>query len=356
MIETYKILAINPGSTSTKVAYFENIKCISSITIRHESEELVQYKSVVDQYEYRKDSVTRYLEENGIAIGSLHAIVGRGGLLKPLRGGTYYTNDNMLEDLRSLRYGEHASNLGGLIAHELASPAGIPSFIVNPVVVDEMEDIARYSGLSCIPRKSVFHALNQKAVAARAAKDLGKEYNNTNLVVAHLGGGISVAAHYRGSVIDVNNGLEEGPFSPERSGGLPVLQLIDICYSGKYSVQEVKKMAVGKGGLMSYLGTADCKTIEDRANAGDKEADMLLQAMAYQIAKEIGGCSTVMRGSVDAVVLTGGLAYSTKIVSHVEERVRFIAPVLVYPGEDEMLAMAEGVCNVLSGKEKALKY
>jgi butyrate kinase len=356
MQNKYKILTINPGSTSTKVALFENLECISSRTLRHNPDEIAQFKSVTDQYEFRRRAVADYLDEMNIYAGSLNAVVGRGGLMRPLRGGTYNVSKDMLEDLKSLKFGEHASNLGAIIAYELAAPQDIPAYIVNPVVVDELDEVARYSGLSHIPRKSVFHALNQKAIAGRTARSMGKKYEEVNLVVAHMGGGISVAAHQKGSVIDVNNGLEEGPFSPERSGSLPVLQLIDMCYSGEYSKAEMKKLAVGKGGLVSYTGTSDCKAVEDKALDGDKDALMLMEAMAYQVAKEIGAYSAVLKGCVDMVVLTGGLAYSSMLTGMIEERVKFIAPVVVHPGEDEMLAMAEGAYSVLAGEENALNY
>lgn len=356
MFEKSKILTINPGSTSTKVAVFENMECISTVTIKHSPAELAEYRGVIEQYTVRKQTVIEYLSKQGIPVENLNAIVGRGGLLKPLTGGTYYINSKMINDLKSLKYGEHASNLGAVIAYEISALKDIPAFIVNPVVVDELETLARYSGLSCISRKSVFHALNQKAVAARAAGELGKKYGDVNLIVAHLGGGISVGAHCKGKVIDVNNGLEEGAFSPERSGSLPVLQLIDLCFSAKYSKNEIKKMVVGKGGFVDYLGTSDCIAIEKMIDSGDKNAKEVFEAMAYQIAKEIASYSAVLYGKVDGIILTGGLARSNLIVKLIEERVRFIAHVRVYPGEDEMLAMAEGAYKVLTGQERILNY
>ncbi|MBZ4644756.1 MAG: butyrate kinase [Petroclostridium sp.] len=356
MQKIYKILTINPGSTSTKVAFFQGLECISSRTLQHSSGELEQYSSIMDQYFLRKQAIMEYLSEQNIDYKLLDAVVGRGGLLKPLKGGTYHVNHAMLEDLKNARYGQHASNLGAVIAYEIASLANIPCFIVNPVVVDEFEPLARYSGLPDIPRKSAFHALNQKAVAMRAAKETGKRYDEVNLIVAHLGGGISVAAHCKGKVIDVNNGLEEGPFSPERSGSLPVIQLVDMCFSGQYSKDEIKKKLVGKGGLAAYLGTSDGKEIEQRIDRGDEQARLALEAMAYQIAKEIASCSAVLYGNVDNIIITGGLARDQRLVTWITERVKFIAPVKVYPGENEMSAMAEGAYRVLTGEEKALHY
>ncbi len=356
MEKIYRLLVLNPGSTSTKVAYFENDRCISSKSLTHKTEELEKYNNITDQYELRRKAVTEYMMEQNIVSSQLDAVVGRGGLMKPLKGGAYAVNNTMLEDLKSCRYGKHASNLGALIASEIAAPLGIPSFIVNPVVVDEFEPLARYSGLPEIKRKSAFHALNQKAVAARLATEAGTAYQDMNLIIAHLGGGISVAAHKKGAVIDVNNALEEGPFSPERSGSLPLQQLVEMCFSGEYTREEIEKKLVGKGGLAAYLGTADCRDIEERIRKGDSDAERVYEAMAYQVAKEIGACSAVLRGKVDYIVITGGLARSGMLVDWIRERVEFIAPVRVYPGEDELLALAEGTLSVLRGEVEAQKY
>lgn len=356
MKNIFNLLIINPGSTSTKVAFFKNNSCISSKTLYHSSEELDKYNSITEQYVIRKQAIMEYLSEQGITPQDLAAVVGRGGLLKPLKGGTYRVNSLMLEHLERNLYGQHASNLGAILANEIASAAGIPAYIVNPVVVDELEPLARFSGLPEIPRKSAFHALNQKAMAMKACKELCKKYEEANLIVAHLGGGISVAAHCKGKVIDVNNGLEEGPFSPERTGSLPVLQLLELCYSGKYAKDELKKKLVGKGGLVAYLGTSDGKEIEDRIAKGDVEAELVLKAMAYQIAKEIASQSAVLFGMVDAIVITGGLARMELLVNWITERVKFISVVKVYPGEDEMSALGEGALRVLSGEEEALIY
>nr|WP_250160247.1 butyrate kinase [Caloranaerobacter azorensis] len=287
----------------------------------------------------------------------LSAVVGRGGLLKPIAGGTYKVNERMLEDLKVGVLGEHASNLGGILAHEIASQLNIPAFIVDPVVVDEMEDVARISGMPELERKSIFHALNQKAVARRAAKELGKAYNEVNLIVAHLGGGISVGAHKNGRVIDVNNALDgEGPFSPERTGGLPVGDLVKLCFSGKYTLAEMKKKIKGNGGLVAYLGTNDAREVVKMIENGDKKAELVYKAMAYQVAKEIGSLAAVLEGKVDGIILTGGIAYDKRFTKWIIDRVSFISKVFVYPGEDEMIALAEGGLRVLRGEEEAKVY
>ncbi len=357
MPNSFRILTINPGSTSTKIAVFENDNALFEETIRHLADELVGYKTIIDQYQFRKEVILKTLDEQGINLTKLSAVVGRGGLLAPMPGGTYLVNDKMLEDLRVGLLGQHASNLGGIIANEIAEQFNIPAFIVDPVVVDELEDIARISGMPEIERKSIFHALNQKAVARRAAKDLDGEYSDFNFIVAHLGGGISVGAHKKGRVIDVNNALDgEGPFSPERSGGLPVGDLVKLCYSEKYTLGEVMKKIVGKGGLVAYLGSNDGREVQGMIEKGDKEAELIYSAMAYQVAKEIGSCSAVLKGEVDGIILTGGLAYDKVLVKWIKDRVSFIAEVLIYPGEDEMLALAEGGLRVLTGEETPKTY
>lgn len=354
----YKLLIINPGSTSTKIAVFNDEKPVFESTLRHSGQELLQFERIIDQYAFRKTAVLAALQEAGVHVSDLSAVVGRGGLVRPISGGTYTVNDAMLADLRAGYSGEHASNLGGLLAYEIASEGNLPAFIVDPVVVDELADIARLSGLQTIERQSIFHALNQKAIARRAANDLGGTYKELNLVVAHLGGGISVGAHANGRVIDVNNALDgEGPFSPERAGGLPAFALAQLCLSGSYNEDEIRKLLVGQGGLMAYLGTNDAREVVRRITSGDAEARLVYEAMAYQVAKEIGSAATVLCGQVDAIVLTGGLAYDQAyFVPWIEERVQFIAPVLVYPGEDELLALAQGALRVLKGQEQAREY
>ncbi|MEG1256705.1 butyrate kinase [Clostridium sp.] len=353
----YKQLIINPGSTSTKIGVYDDENPILVETLRHSSEEIGRYKEIYDQLNFRKDVILEVLREKGFDINELSGVIGRGGLLKSIEGGTYSVNDVMIKDLKNGVQGQHASNLGGIIAHEIALGLKIPSFIVDPVVVDEMEDIARVSGMSEIERKSIFHALNQKAVAKRYSKEKEISYEELNLIVAHMGGGISVGAHKLGRVVDVNNALDgEGPFSPERSGGLPVGDLVKLCFSGKYTMDEIKKKINGKGGIVGYLHTNDAKEVGDRAIAGDKQAKLIFDAMGYQVAKEIGRCAAVLQGKVDAIILTGGIAYSKYIVDYIKERVEFISEVVVYPGEDELLALAEGGLRVLKGQETAKEY
>jgi butyrate kinase len=357
MTNVYRILAINPGSTSTKIAIYDNEKSVLETTLRHPTEEINKYEKVYDQYEFRKNVILDVLNEKEINLTKLSAVVGRGGLLKPIEGGTYSVNDKMLDDLKVGVLGEHASNLGGILACEIASNLNIPAFIVDPVVVDEMEDVARISGMPEIDRISIFHALNQKAVARRAAKEKGKDYEEMNLIVAHLGGGISVGAHKNGRVIDVNNALDgEGPFSPERSGGLPVGDLAKLCFSGEYTHDQIKKMIKGKGGLVAYLGTNDGREVVKMIENGDKKAELVYKAMAYQVAKEIGSCSVILKGAVDAIVITGGIAYDKMFVDWITEKVEFISEIIVYPGEDEMMALAEGGLRVLRGEEQAQEY
>jgi butyrate kinase len=353
----YRILVINPGSTSTKIGVFDNEVSIFEKTIRHETESINNFASIIDQYEFRKTTILVTLDNEGINISKLSAVCGRGGLLRPIKGGTYSVNDLMLTDLRSGYAGQHASNLGGIIAFEIASGLNIPAFIVDPVVVDELEPIARISGFSLIERKSIFHALNQKAVARRVAKELGEKYNDLNLIVTHMGGGITVGVHKKGKVVDVNNGLHgDGPFSPERAGTVPVGDLVALCFSGEYYREEIMKKLVGQGGLVGYLGTNDAVKVEQQIAAGDEEAKLIYDAMAYQVAKEIGSASAVLAGKVDAIILTGGLAYGKGFVKAITDRINWIADVIVHPGENELQALAEGALRVLRGEEEEKVY
>lgn len=355
--QKFRILTINPGSTSTKIGVFENERPLLEKTIRHEAEVLRQYKTIADQYEFRKQTILQALDEEGINLSKLNAVCGRGGLLRPIEGGTYRVNEAMLEDLRRGYSGQHASNLGGILAHEIASALNIPAFIVDPVVVDELEPIARISGFPLIERRSIFHALNQKAVARRVAKQLGKRYDELNLIVAHMGGGITVGAHKQGRVVDVNNGLDgEGPFSPERAGTVPAGDLVALCFSGDYYREEVMRMLVGQGGLVGYLGTNDAVKVENMIEAGDEKAKLVYEAMAYQVAKEIGAASAVLAGKVDAIILTGRLAYGKSFVERITRRVQWIADVIVHPGENELQALAEGALRVLRGEEEEKTY
>ncbi len=357
-MESLFILAINPGSTSTKVALFKGTEEIWSDTQRYDSARIREFPNIPAQESFRLEEIRKALSRMKTDVGDLDAVVGRGGLLRPIPGGTYAVNGAMLEDLRSCRFGSHASNLGGPLARNLADEAGgKPAFIVDPVVVDELMDEARLSGIPEIERRSIFHALNQKAVARRAAEEIGKPYEEVNLVVAHMGGGISVGAHRKGMVVDVNNALDgDGPFAPERAGSLPAGELVKYAFSGNVELGEMIRKMVGGGGLVAHLGTNDLREVERRIGEGEQQADLVFRAMAYQVAREIGARSAVLSGEVDAVVLTGGLAFSEKFVEAVRERVSFIAPVKVYPGEDEMAALAQGALRVLAGEESALEY
>ncbi len=350
-------LVINPGSTSTKIAVFDNEEVLFEKTLRHSTEELAPFKKITEQYEFRMNIIVEALKENGIEISSLSAAVGRGGLLKPIEGGTYSINENMIEDLKIGVLGEHASNLGGLIAHSIASELDIPSFIVDPVVVDELQDVARISGHPKFERISIFHALNQKAVARRCATELNRNYEDLNLIVVHLGGGISVGAHNKGRVIDVNNALDgEGPFSPERSGTLPIGAMVKLCFSSEYTKDEIGKMIKGQGGLTAYLNTNDAKAVSEMGKTGDEKAKLVYDAMAYQVAKSIGECAVVLDGNVDGIVITGGIAYDKEFVEYISNKVKFISKVFVYPGEDELLALAQGGLRVIKNEENAKIY
>ncbi|WP_445683651.1 butyrate kinase [Sporosarcina sp. FSL K6-3457] len=352
-----KVLVINPGSTSTKIGIFENETLFLEVTLRHSSEEIARYPSIIDQYNFRKDAILEALEKEGISISELTAVCGRGGLLRPIAGGTYSVNDAMIEDLKKGYSGQHASNLGGILANEIANGLGIPAFIVDPVVVDELTPIARISGFASLERKSIFHALNQKAVARRYAKQVEKKYEDLRLIVTHMGGGITVGAHEFGKVIDVNNGLHgDGPFSPERAGTVPAGALVELCYSGELYRNEVMRRLVGQGGLVGYLGTNDAVQVEKRIAKGDAKAELVYEAMAYQVTKEIGSAAAVLRGQVDAVILTGGLAYGKGFVEAISSRIDWISDIVVYPGEDELQALAEGAIRVLSGEEPAKIY
>lgn len=355
---SHLILVINPGSTSTKLAIFEEDRLLVEKTLRHESKEIEQFAKMVDQYAFRNRMILDFLKEAGYQIEQFSAIIGRGGLVRPIAGGTYRVNDGMLEDLRSGRYGEHASNLGAILASELVRDLPILTLIADPVVVDERIPIALYSGHPSIQRKAIFHALNQKAVARAVSEKLGTTYEKCNLIVAHMGGGISIGAHENGKVIDVNNALDgDGPFSPERSGTLPLTQLIDLCFRGDIPLSEMKKKIKGKGGLVAYLGTTDARAVQEKIRSGDKYAEEVYHAMAYQIGKWIGKMAAVLKGRVDQIVLTGGLAYDqTFLVPWIVEMVEYIAPITIIPGGDEERALAESALRVLRRQEEAKIY
>ncbi|MCR5461286.1 MAG: butyrate kinase [Acetatifactor sp.] len=352
-----KSLIINPGSTSTKIGVFDDENLLFEETLRHTTEEISQFPTIVDQKDFRKKIITDLLASKNFDMKSLNMVVGRGGMLKPIPGGTYAVTDDLLHDLEIGRQGQHASNLGGILAREIGDSLGIPSFIVDPVVVDELAPVARFSGVPELPRTSVFHALNQKAVAKRYAKEIGKPYETLRLIVVHMGGGVSVGAHLNGKVVDVFNALDgDGAFSPERAGAVPGGALIKMCFSGKYTEKEVYSKIVGKGGFNAYLGTNDMREVTKRANAGDKQAAAAKEAFLYQVSKNIGSMAAVLYGKVDQIILTGGIAYGADVCAAIKERCGFIAPFTVYPGEDELLALAQGGLRVLRGEEEAKQY
>lgn len=352
------LFILNPGSTSTKTALFRDQECLFEETVRHQPTELPT-DSIMAQLQFRlaavDDALNRSLTANGLTTADLSAIVGRGGLLRGVAGGTYLVSQTMLNDLKIARYGEHASNLGAFIAENLALRFGLPAYIVDPPSVDEMADVARYTGLPDFRRHSIFHALNQKAVARIVASELGKPYDQLNLIVAHLGGGITVGAHQAGRVIDVNDALQEGPFSPERAGTLPTRQLADFCLDGQKDRKSIYRLLVGQGGLFAYTGSTDFRTIEDQS-ASRPDYQKLIEAMAYQIAKEIGAMAAVLAGRIDAIILTGGLAHSKLLTGLIADRVCAFATVKIHPGEDELAALANGVIRVLEGREHCLTY
>lgn len=358
----YLILAINPGSTSTKVALFENRKRFFFLNIRHPQEELSQFNKVIEQLDYRKDMILTEIIKAGVDINNINIVVGRGGLFKPIIGGIYRVNEAMIRDIHN-PMAEHESNLGGLIAKEIANQITkatgnyVEAVIVDPTCVDELEDVARISGMPELPRKSFLHTLNQRAVARRYAADIGKKYEEINVIVAHMGGGISVGAHKNGRIIDTNNGLNgDGPMSPERSGGVPIGQLVDLCFSGKFSQSEIHKKIKGQGGLVAYLGTSNAIHIQKRIEEGDKYAETVFYAIPYQVAKEIGALSTVLKGNVDGILISGGLAYSEIVVNDIIERVKHLGTVKVFPGEDEMETLASNGLMVMKGEIEVKEY
>ncbi len=354
----HRILAINPGSTSTKFAVYFDTDCVLNKTIRHSFDDLFHYENIIDQFDFRKGLIIDALVAEGIDVDSIKYVIGRGGLTYPVESGIYRVNNLMLQHVREGVMGQHASNLGPLLADFIALQ--IPeaqAFIADPVVTDELEEVARVSGHSRFERRSIFHALNQKATARAHALKMGKTYEELNLIVAHLGGGISVGAHKNGRVVDVNNALNgEGPFSPERSGTLPAGQLIEICFSGKYSKSEVDRMVVGEGGFVSFLGTNSAQEVQKLAESGDEKARFYQDALFYQVAKTIGEMAVVLEGKVDAILLTGGLAYNTKIEDYIILKAGFIAPVFSYPGEDELEALAMNALRVARGEVEPKEY
>ena len=350
-----KILIINPGSTSTKLAVYNNYAPIWMSGAHHSIHELSQFQHTMEQYDYRMNFIRRRLADGDMPI-AFDAVIARGGLLKPLPGGVYQVNEQMKKDLREATM-DHACNLGGLLADEIAQECGCPAFIADPVVVDEMQEVARYTGIPGIRRKSVFHALNSKAVSRQYAASINKSYESLRLIVAHMGGGISVSAHDGGKVIDVNNALDgEGPFSTERAGTLPAGQLVDLCFSGDYSIKQIKKMIHGGGGLMAYTGNNDMISIARMAEEGEEPERTALDAMLYTIAKQIGAMHVTLGGREDAIILTGGIAHSEYCMDRLRRQIDFLAPVVLMPGENEIDSLAFNAIGVLTGKLKLQTY
>lgn len=353
MAGSFRILVVNPGSTSTKIALFEDQQQILASTIRHDPVQLQTYARIWDQEDFRLGAVQEWADAH---VREVAAVVATGGLLRPVRGGTYRVNERMLADARANFQGEHASNLGCAIAHTLGRRYGCEAYVVDPVSVDEFEPLARYSGHPAIERSSLSHALNIHAAAQRAAEELRLHVDEASFIIAHLGGGISVAPVRGGRIVDINDASSDGPFSPERTGGLPLQKFITLCYSGSLSEREARRLVMGGGGLVAYLGTNSAQVAEQRINEGDERAREVFEAMAYQIAKEIGAMATVLAGRFQAIVLTGGLAGSARLTDLISQRVQFLAPVLVYAGEEEMTSLALGALRVLSGEAEALEY
>ncbi len=352
----FQILAINPGSTSTKIAWYSDGTEAWRETVRHDPDAIAAFPTVADQFAFRLETISEALASHGASFDRLSAVAGRGGLVEPIPGGTYSVDDALLKRLRMGKPWEHASNLGGILADAICRPRNIPAFIVDPVAVDEMNPLAKITGLPELPKASLGHALNIKATVRRAAKDLGKPWDELNFVVAHIGGGITVCAHEKGRMSDLNNANEFGPFSPERAGGLPAGDLVRMCFGESMTEKDMLRKMVGRGGLMAYTGTSDVREVKAMAAGGDERAREALDAMAYGIAREIGAQAAVLCGRVDAILFTGGVAFDSDFVAAVQKRVQWIAPVLVYPGEDEMPALAEGALRVLRGEEKCRNY
>lgn len=348
-----RILAVNPGSTSTKFAVFERLTPVLVKNLRHEPEELEPFRGrpILDQSDFRAAQIEAALEAAGQDLATLGAVVGRGGLLRPLASGTYLVTETMLDELRRAERGEHASNLGAFLASRVAARSGVRAFVVDPVSVDEWPERARLSGSPLLPRPCFSHALNTKAVAKRFALEKGVPYPSLRLVVVHAGSGISVSAHADGRMVDVNNTREEGPFSTERAGGVPVMQLVDLCFSGKVTRKDVEALLFREGGLQAHLGTKDLQEVERRIDAGDAKAALVFDAMLYQICKQVGAMAAALEGRVDAILLTGGMAHSERFCSSLVSSVGWIAPVALFPGEEELLALAEGALRVLDGEE-----
>ena len=353
----YKILTINPGSTSTKVALFHDLEQVQTIKLSHSAEEIARFASVADQLDWRLEIILDALKADGIKLEDLNAVIGRGGLMRPIEGGVYRVGETMIADLSAPKR-QHASNLGALIARRIADQAGVEAYIADPVVVDELQDIARVSGIKSIPRRSIFHALNQKAIARRYAMEEGEKYEDLNLIVVHMGGGISVSAHEKGRVIDTNNALDgDGPIAPERAGTIPAGDLVDLCFSGEYDKADIKKLLAGKGGLVDHVNCNNVQELNEvRAASGDAEARFMLDTMSYSIAKFIGEMAVVLKGQVDAILLTGGIAWNDCVNDIIVDYCKFLAPIKIYPGENELESLAENALRVLKGETTAKEY
>ena len=351
-----RILAVNPGGTSTKISVFDDSRQIVKENITHSQKDLEAFEHVVDQMDFRKNKILKTLAEHKIELNSLDAVSGRGGLMKAISGGTYPVNDAMVEDLRNAINGEHASNLGAILSKEIGDENEIPSFVVDPVSVDEFQEISRLSGISDLPRASWLHSLNQKAVCRMVAEQIHAKYEDCNFIVAHLGSGNSVVAHRKGKMIDGSGGRTDGPFSPERGGGLPTYPLVKLCYSGKYSEQEMVNKISNIGGMYDYLGTKDMLDIEARVKAGDEKAKLVFDSFVYQVAKEIAMYGASLCGDVDRIIVTGGIGRSQMVIKALKKRVSYLAQIEVVPGEMEMEALALGALRVLNNQEEAKKY
>lgn len=352
----YKILAINPGSTSTKVALYEEERPLLELTLSHSLEEIGAFAQALDQLEWRREIILNALAAHGFDIHELSVVIGRGGLVRPIPSGVYEVNERMCEDLRHAKH-KHACNLGGLLALEIAQRIGVKAYIADPPVVDEMSEVAHISGLPMCPRKSIFHALNHKATARLHCEKVGIRYEEANLIVVHMGGGISVAAHLHGEVVDVNNALDgDGPFAPDRAGTIQTSSLVNLCFSGQYTQSEVMKLICGKGGLVAHMGTNSVKEIRERAEAGDPVAQRYLEAMCYNIAKQIGSLAPIFEGRVDGIVLTGGIAHGKAVTDYIDRHCSFIAPIYIYPGENELESLARNALGVLTGKFTPKEY
>jgi butyrate kinase len=356
MEKAKKILVLNLGSTSTKVAMYEAEKVVWAESVNHTQEELNDCREQ-GEFELRKNCILDVVARRGASLDDIDCVASRGSNVKPISGGIYAITPEMIDDMQCGKYGLHANMYGGMVAYDLGQQKNIPALTVDPPTIDEFCESARYSGIPQLTRQSRFHALNQKATARKVAGKLGKSYDEVNLIVAHLGGGISVGAHRKGNAIDVNNALDgDGPFSPERAGSLPAGDLVKMCFSGDYTQQQVMELVQGKGGLFSYLGTKSGLEIEKRISEGDSRFEEVFETMCFQIAKEIGSCAAVLEGEVDAIALTGSLAYSQRVVDSLTRKVSFLAPVHVDPGENEMDALASGAMRYFTGQEQLATY